>query len=100
VQPDGPGAGGDANASSAAGRLEVPSSTGRSSGSARSATSQTLDCAASIAHEALAFRPALLPSLLNQELIDLLSTLHRDNLRLGGAVPSLSELLSQPVLVF
>jgi hypothetical protein len=48
----------------------------------------------------LAFGPALPPSLINQEIIDLLSTLHRDNLRLGGAVPSLSELLSQPVLVF
>jgi hypothetical protein len=31
---------------------------------------------------------------------DLLATLYQDNLRLGGAVPSVSELLSQPVLVF
>src|SRR5262249_12273819 len=47
----------------------------------------------------LAFRSSF-PLLLNQEIIDLLSALQRDNLRLGGAVPSLSELLSQSVLVF
>jgi hypothetical protein len=56
--------------------------------------------AQSVTSAVLAFGPALPPSLINQEIIDLLSTLHRDNLRLGGAVPSLSELLSQPVLVF
>ena len=39
-------------------------------------------------------RPSLSPSLINHDLLS------RNNLRLGGAVPSLSELLSQSVLVF